>query len=138
VTHQHIRRFDVGGDQEPLQIVDLILGVVHPGHWRAVAQPGAIVGTGPGRPTEVGLHIAPVPTVAGEPGFQHNGGIARAHALQVEAAAATNTDESARTLADRNRARRLRRCTALPVPATPPGESEGQKDRELQRATTQY
>jgi hypothetical protein len=40
------------------------------------------------------------------------------------------TDRLTRTLADRNRARRLRRRTALPVPATPHGESEGQKDRE--------
>jgi hypothetical protein len=31
VTHEHIRRFEVGDDEEPLQIVDLILGVVHPG-----------------------------------------------------------------------------------------------------------
>jgi hypothetical protein len=46
------------------------------------------------------------------------------------AAPATNTDQSARTPADRNRARRLRRRTALPVPATPRGQSEGQKDRE--------
>ena len=120
----------MGGDEQPRQVVDLILGVVHAGHRRAVAQPGAIVGTGPGRPTEFGLHIVPVQRVAAEPGLQHDSGVARANALQVEAAPATDIDESAGTLADRSRARRLRGRTAVPVPAAPHGQREGQKDRE--------
>src|SRR3954468_14358983 len=132
MTHQHIRLPDPGAVEQLLEVLDLVGGVVDARHREAVAEPGAVIGTCPREVAELWLNAAPSAAAVPEARFQYDRRNAGAHAVQVQAAAATDGDELARANDPRVRARGSRRrdLGRLLRSATAHCQASNERDRE--------
>jgi hypothetical protein len=105
VTDQHVRRLQAGGVNEPPQVGDRIARVAHATRGHALAEPGAVMGTGMCRLPELRLDIAPRRAVTGKARLEDDRRATGAHALQIQPTPATDRDETAPA---HDRRRRLR------------------------------
>src|SRR3954452_15247501 len=117
VAGEHIRRRDLGAVEQPLQLIDLVGGIVNAGDREAIAEPGAVIGAGPGDPADLGLNVTPGVAAVAEARFQHDRRGPGPHALEVQAAAAADGDELAGAHAAGSRTLR-RRPRAPPMAAS--------------------